>query len=191
MKIKIGLVCAIIIILQGCSAALVPYTSNPNQKLSYAYSLLNQERILPATNLGKEALKGFSEINNEFGMAESHFFLLNIYKRTAKATNQKFHVKFPDHDPKNGKAILHGKKAIKLFKKLNELTQVSKSQFALANFYLGHNEKVKGCNLYDASSESYKKGVELKPDSGFKILNPNFNTFPDMVASFKLDKCQN
>ncbi|MGR6874964.1 hypothetical protein ACU6U9_22370 [Pseudomonas sp. HK3] len=189
MKIRIGLITAALIILQGCSAALVPYTSDPDKKLSYAYSLMNQGRIHPAERLGKESLNDFTELNNEFGMAESHVFLASLYKGTANATNPKFHVKFPDHDPKNGKAILHATKAIELFTKLNKLMQVSKTQFVLANFYLGQELKEKGCNLYDASIINYNKGVALDPNTGFAINNPNFKNFPDMVAAFKLDYC--
>lgn len=190
MKFRIGLIVTILLILQGCSAALVPYTSDPDKKLSYAYSLMNQERIHPAERLGKEALNDFSELNNEFGMAESHVFLASLYKGTASATNPKFHVKFPDHDPKNGKAILHAEKAIELFEKLNELTQVSKTQFVLANFYIVQESKDEGCKLYEASLANYKKGIDINPNTGFHINNPNYKDFPEMVLDFKLGYCK-
>ena len=190
MKVRIGLFVSILIILQGCSAALVPYTSDPDKKLSYAYSLMNQDRVHPAERLGMESLKEFSELNNEFGMAESHVFLASLYKQYANASNPKFHENFPDYDPKNGKAILHANKAIGLFSKLNQLTQVSKAQFVLANFYLGQDSKNRGCKLYDASIMNYKKGIALDPNTGFAINNPNFKNFPEMVARFKLDHCK-
>jgi tetratricopeptide (TPR) repeat protein len=189
MKVSAGLVAVAIIVLQGCAAALVPYTSDPDKKLSYAYSLMNQGRIHPAERLGKESLNDFTELKDEFGMAESHVFLASLYKGTANATNPKFHVKFPDHDPKNGKVILHGTKAIELFIILNDFTQVSKTQFVLANFYLGQDLKEEGCNLYDESINNYNKGIALDPSTGFVISNPNFKNFPDMVEAFKLDHC--
>jgi tetratricopeptide (TPR) repeat protein len=189
MKIRIGIITTVLVILQGCSAALVPYTSDPDQKLSYAYSLSNQGRIHPAKRLGEEALADYSEYNNEFGMAESHVFLAGLYKANANATNPKFYVNQPDYDPKNGKAVFHANKAIELFSKLNELTSVAKTQFVLANFYLGQGSKDKGCNLYDSSLDNYEKGIAINPKSLFVINNPNFKNFPDMVSRFRLDHC--
>ena len=185
-----GLIITVLIILQGCSAALVPYTNDPDKKLSYAYSMMNQNRVHPAERLGKESLNDFSELNDEFGMAESHVFLASLYKQYANASNPKFHENFPNYNPENGKSIFHANKAIDLFSKLNQLTQVSKTQFVLANFYIGQESKEKGCNLYDQSIANYQKGIALDPNTGFAISNPNFKDFPGMVSAFKADYCK-
>jgi len=186
---KLVLISLFLIFLQGCSAALVPYTSDPNKKLSYAYSLLNQDRPFPAERLGKESLKDFTDLNDKYGMAEAHTFMASLYKQYSIVKNPRFHVSYPDFDPKNGKVFFHAHKAIDLFLELDQRTQISKVQFVLANFYLVLNNTIKGCELYDQSIVNYQKGISKDPTTGFAISD-NFRNFPEMVAAFKHDHCK-
>lgn len=63
-----------VVLLSGCGAALVPYTSDPNTKLKNSYALLSTGRAIPAEKFAKEALETFENENNFEGMAEAHVF---------------------------------------------------------------------------------------------------------------------
>ena len=189
MLVRVCLLVSVFSFLVGCSSALTPYTDNPDQKLSYAYYLMNQDRVYSAQRLGEEALEDFTALNDKFGMAESHIFLSSLYKKHANPTNLNFHSVAPDFDPKKGKAIFHAEHSIKLFSQLEHLTQVAKAEFVLANFYISTNKITQGCEFYDKSLISYDKGLALEPDSGFEINNPHYDNFPEMVKAFRADHC--
>ena len=189
MLFRLGSIISLISLLWGCAAALVPYTDNPNEKLTHAYYLMSQDRVYPAKKLGEEALEGFTEINDKFGMAESHIFLSSLCKKHTNPTNPNFHSVAPDFDPKKGKAIFHAEHSIKLFSQLKHLTQMAKAEFVLANFYITTNKITQGCELYNKSLVNYEKGLALEPESGFEINNPHYDNFTEMVKAFKADHC--
>jgi len=57
--------------LTACSAALVPYTSNPDEKVAQAKWLFEQKyRALPAEKLLSEAKEIYLKDNNKVGLAE-------------------------------------------------------------------------------------------------------------------------
>lgn len=190
MLFRMGLFISLFSLLVGCSAALVPYSDDPNKKLSQAYYLMNQDRVYPARRLGEQALEGFTELGDKFGMAEAHVFLASLYKKHAVPNNPDFHNVAPDFDPKNGKAVFHAESSIDLFSHSKHLTQVAKAEFVLANFYVTTNNQNKACPLYDKSLINYEKGIKLESESGFDINNPHYDSFPSMVKAFKQNHCQ-
>lgn len=74
-SIKNGLTVLSIMFLSGCAAMLVPYTSDPKQKLADAYQMCDTGRFLPAERFANEALQEFKASGNKTWQAEAYFFL--------------------------------------------------------------------------------------------------------------------
>ena len=66
------------ILIIGCSAALVPYTSNPEKKLGQSYTLVDLGRPIPAEKLITETLEIYTEQGDELGMAEAYHSFGNL-----------------------------------------------------------------------------------------------------------------
>ncbi len=186
-ELKILLISSLLLLLLGCAAAGVPYTNDPTQKLVYAYSLMNQGRALPAERLGKEALDSFKEANNQFGEAEAHIFLGQLYKHNSYRAFSEHFKKNGDYDPTNGKSIAHTAQAIEIYEALENHMQLAKAKFALANTYISTKPE-KSCKLYDESLREYEKGKAKNPNQDFTI-NPAYKSFEDMVSGFKSEYC--
>ncbi len=61
------------ILVAGCAAMGVPYTTDPKKKLSYAVMLYDeQQRPLPAERLIRESIDIFKSENNEKGLAQAY-----------------------------------------------------------------------------------------------------------------------
>src|SRR5437762_1713135 len=59
--------------LVGCSAAMVPYTKDPQKKLANAKDLFDfQDRPLVAERLIGEAIVTFKKTNDDIGMADAY-----------------------------------------------------------------------------------------------------------------------
>ena len=175
------------LVLFGCSAAGVPYTSDPNKKLDYAYALTHQHRGLPAEKLGKEALLSFEKKNDKYGAAEANVFLGQYYKSDLYRANASFYKRYNEYDETNGKSISYLGRAVSEFLEINNYMQASKSTFALANAY-GKSDKDKVCELYDRSLELFAKGKIHNPRETFSFSS-HFKSFEDMVFVFKGKYC--
>ena len=177
------------LVMLGCSAAGVSYTSDPMQKLADGYELMNQGRAIPAETLGKEALLSFQESGDQYGLAETHIFFGQLYKHRAYRDAAEYYTKYNEYDPTNEKSITHTRKAIDIYVVIGNYTQAEKGKFALANAYL-KNDKNMACNLYEDSIISLKKGSVENPGETF-YFNPNFASAEDMISSFKTRYCAN
>jgi len=178
---------SITLMISGCSAFGVPYTSDPYTKIDYGYTLVNQGRALPAEKLAKEALKEFHETGNTRGIAEAHVFLGQFYKSPTYRSYAPFYKKHDEYDPGNGKAISHILRAVELYKELNNYTQVAKAKFALASAYL-NNDRLKACEIFDETVMAYKKDKIENPEETFKY-NQYYGNFEALVEAFKGKFC--
>jgi tetratricopeptide (TPR) repeat protein len=177
------------LLLSGCAAALVPYTSDPYKKIEYAYSLWRDQRPQPAERLGKEALADFEKDNDIFGQAEAHHFLGNFYK-SREYKNVNF---FPSYDPTSKTSINHFEKATVLYKQEKDMWGASKAIFSMANAYSIDKNLEKSCELLNESLRTYKSAV-LTPDSRGRTHlhthNPNFKDMESMIRGFmKHENC--
>ena len=60
-------------LLGACAAVGVVASSDPNQKLKDAYSLLQENRPYPAERLMTDAIAGFKEQKDPYGLALAQF----------------------------------------------------------------------------------------------------------------------
>jgi tetratricopeptide (TPR) repeat protein len=65
--------------MMGCSAALVPMTSNPDTKIRQAYQLMDLGRVIPAKKLLDEALVIYLERNDEMNIARVYSSYGSLY----------------------------------------------------------------------------------------------------------------
>lgn len=177
----------ITIILSGCAAALVPYTSDPNTKLRNSYSLLSTGRAIPAEKFAKEALKTFETKNNLEGMAETHVFLGQFYKSQTYRRYEKFYKDKGSYDPTNGKSIHHSQLAVDIYSQIKNPTQKAKAKSVLATAYLTEDRN-KACALFDESLEAYEIGKEKTPLESFEYNN-YYGSFNGLMEAYKKEYC--
>jgi hypothetical protein len=181
---KLTVISLISILLLGCAAAGVPYTSDPMTKLDYAYQLMNTDgRGLAAEKLGLEALTDLEKSNNLYGVAEAHTFLGLFYKNKSYRDHKDFYIKHNEYDPTTGKSIKHFQLAAKAFEKDGDYWGVSKALFSMGNAYISDKITDKGCEKYSESLFIY-----LSDKNVFKGRvhphNPAFKSYDVMIQSF-------
>lgn len=177
----------VLVLLNGCAAALVPYTSEPNQKLKNSYALLSTGRAIPAEKFAKEALETFESENNFRGMAEAHVFLGQFYQSPTYRRYAKFYEKNDSYDPSNGKAIHHSQIAVDIYNQINNHTQKAKAKSILATAYLTEDLN-KACALFDESLDAYEIGRIETPLESFEYNN-YYGSFNGLIEAFKKEYC--
>ena len=182
---KLFLTAACFLILTGCLAFGVPYTSDRDKKFAYAYMLMNQGRAVPAEKLIGEALKAYQESGTELGAAEAYHTYGNFYK------NDLYHGKFKRYFESAGtydgtyeRSLENFQKVLELYAKYNDYPGVTKSSFGLANVYGIQDKKQKACETYDLSLTSWDQAKRENPDAKLLILT-RFSNVPDMIDAFK------
>ncbi len=76
-------------LILGCAAAGVPYTSDPDKKISYAYQLMSTNRYIPAKKLLDEAVEIYEKNKDIKGQVEANFAYGNYYKQVSDWTSAK------------------------------------------------------------------------------------------------------
>jgi tetratricopeptide (TPR) repeat protein len=174
MKKTVTLFILTFFVLMGCSAMLVPYTSDPSKKLDYAYSLIDTDRPLPAENLIDEALDIYQKKGDELGMAEAYHTYGNLYKTDVYYT-------FPRTSERRVKtkeeAVGYFQKALDLYKKNNDFIGAAKCQFGMGQVYWVVGKNAEACSVLDDSLVSYNKAKELDPSAKmpFRANAPEFS----------------
>tara|TARA_R110002167_G_scaffold26214_4_gene90407 strand:+ start:673 stop:1695 length:1023 start_codon:yes stop_codon:yes gene_type:complete len=184
---KILLLSVIVAFLNGCAAALVPYTSDPNQKLKNSYALLSTGRAIPAEKFAKEALETFKSENNFKGMAEAHVFLGQFYQSPTYRRYAKFYKNHDSYDSTNGKSIHHSQLAVDIYSQIKNHTQKAKAISVLATAYITEN-RVKTCALFDQSIDAYEIGKVETPLESFEYNN-YYESFNGLIEAFKEEYC--
>ena len=148
---NIILISLISAVLVGCSSFGVPSTSDPAQKLSYAFQLMGMQRAIPAERLAKEALDIYTMNGNVSGQSEAHFVLGVLYK-----SNQG-HEKISGSNSYD-KTIAHLSKAKSGYFSINEKIQASKATFEMAQAYRGKDDNIRYCALFHEALALYSSG---------------------------------
>lgn len=190
MSIKVGLTVCLSILILGCAAAGVPYTSDPTEKLNNAYYLMNSEgRALPAEKLGLEALADFKAANDIYGEAEAEHFLGTFYKSRVYRSYSDFYIKHNEYDPTAQKSISHFDNAIQAFERDGDYWGVSKSTFAMGNAYATDNDYENACRKYQEALDIYKsdKNIFMGRVHPHKT---SYESYEAMINAFIKGKCK-
>lgn len=192
MNLKSISIYTIIVTLLGCSAAGVPYTSNPYKKISYSHQLMHIEgRGIAAEKLGLEALKEFEKRNDPMGLAESHFFLGQYYKNPSYRLHKNFYEKYREYDPTAEKSISHFRVAKSNYLKAGDYWGASKALFGMANAYATNSDYKSACDKYDESLEMYRSDKNKSKEMGIRHpFNQNFTKYDKMIEAFKDQNCK-
>jgi tetratricopeptide (TPR) repeat protein len=152
----------LLIVLAGCSAALVPYTSDPSKKLDQAYALMDAGRPLPAENLIDDALAIYQKEANELGMAEAYHTYANLYMSDIYYT-------FPRVSERRVKtkaqAVDYFQKALVLYEKHNDYIGATKCLYGMGHVYEMVGNRTDACKSYSESLATYNKAVERDPSA--------------------------
>ncbi len=173
-----------LVLIAGCSAALVPYTSDPGKKIDQAYALTSEGRAIPAERLGKEALAEFERKQNVFGQAEAHHFLGAFYKSAAYREYKKYFSEYAGaYDPTQKTSRIHFEKAAMLFRQDGDLWGESKSLFEVANTYQVDGDSNTACMFYNRALRSYESKENVFKGR-IHTQNPNFKDMAEMIRAF-------
>lgn len=177
---------AMVLILFGCAAAGIPFTSDPKKKLQQSEQLLGLNRPIPAQKLIHEALDEYKKNNDEIGMAYSYQALGIFYQSQSYHQNKEFFEKFNEYDPTYEKSIENLKQAIKLFDKNSEYFSASNAAWNLAGSYQQQRNKEEACNAFDMSLDYHNQGKEIDPEKAASASLPKgFSSMKDVVNTFK------
>ncbi len=183
---KQALSVTVVLVLTGCAAFGIPATSDPNQKLRYAYALMDQCRPIPAERLIGEALGLYKEKGDEIGMAEAYHSFGNLYKFNCyhQKHEKSLLATVGSHEKAYELSKQNFEKAAQLYKKHDDFIGISKSYFGIGNVYGIQGNKSKECAFYDESLKYYYQAQTENLKASANILT-NFKDFPEMVEKFK------
>lgn len=174
--------------LVGCLAAGVPYTSDPYNKLGYAYVMLDECRPHAAKRFIDEVFQKFSNEGNEIGMAEAYHSYGGFYKVFSEnPTYSKCLTGYLGSyaDPGGAKSLSYYQKAVELYEKNNNHLGVSKCYFGIGNLYHRRDNQL-ACSYYDKCIEEFEKARRLDPAVKFPIRS-NYRDVYHIVDEFKKD----
>ena len=172
--------------LAGCAAALVPYTSDPKQKISDAYWLFDQkQRALPAQKLILEAIEIYKKNNDKSGLAQAYVayavflrsYAVNRYSEHYKETGfNGGNITFKD---RFDASIEYLEKSSAIYEEKQEYDNLTNTYLHMGFTYLANNNIPKVCDMYMKSLDMNKLFMDKNPDV---ILNlGGFKTYKDYI----------
>jgi tetratricopeptide (TPR) repeat protein len=174
--------------LIGCSAAMVPYTSDPERKLGWANVLLDeQNRPLPAERFIREAIAIYQSKNDEIGLGHAYRGYAYFYRSSSVTRWETFYREkgFGDKDVSFGqrfdKSIEYYFKARDIFSKANEFDILSSIDIGIAWASEAKGNLEMACKYLNSSLANNKQHMSTHPDT--KVLMGNFKSYSDLIAS--------
>ena len=190
-KVLILILC---ILISGCAAMGVPYTSNPDTKLQYAASLLEDwgplHRPLPAEPLIWEAIEIYKKKGNELGLAEGYkiyaFFLYSEAVENWEKHYRKsgFMDKTATFDNRRQKALEYYEMAKNIYIKNNKYDRATGIYFVIGTMHLYEKRKEEACDAYNKSWESHLRFREDDPEATVKMPS-GFANFEEYMEAVK------
>jgi tetratricopeptide (TPR) repeat protein len=166
-------------VLSGCSAFGVPYTSDPNQKLAYAFQLINESRPLPAERLIFEALETFKANGDKRGMAEA-YRLYGALLRSFFYSWRGFYDKTVTLDNRYAKSIEYFEKAKEIYAENKDNANLTNIYLNMAITYELMNNKKAACTAFDHSLESNREYLKDNPSAKVNIPT-GYKAYPEFV----------
>jgi hypothetical protein len=179
-----------IVLLAGCSAALVPYTSDPKKKIDYAYWLfVEKDRAIPAERLLHEAMLTYKENKDESGLAEANeaygVFLRSyaLAKYEVRFREKGFLEKNVTFDNRLEMSLEYLKKAKMYYESVGALDALSNVCIHIGITYLFAGNKSDGCGVLDASKKINSRFVEQNPEA--EVIVDGVDSFDVYVDGLK------
>lgn len=195
MALRHTIIILTFITLAGCAAALVPYTSDPNQKLSDAYWLFDtKQRALPAQKLILESIEIFKEENNQSGLAKAYVayavflrsYAVDRYAEHYKETGFK-NGNIPFNNRYNA-SIEYLEKSVSIYQEKQEFDNLTNTYLHMGFTFLTDNNVSKGCEMFVKSLDMNKIFVKNNPDAQLNL--GGFNSYQEYIGhKMKLANC--
>ncbi len=181
--------------LTGCAAALVPYSSNPKQKIADAYWLFDEKyRALPAERLLHEAITIYQKKNDNAGLAEAYkayavFLRSYSVERYSKRYIERGFIE-PSVTYKNRfiKSIEFLDKSEKYYASQNQFGKLTNNYLHKGYTYSAGGMDKEACSSFKKSLDANHAMMKQKPDA--KLALAGFKTYDDFIDDLnKRAKC--
>jgi tetratricopeptide (TPR) repeat protein len=170
--------------LLGCTAIGIPVTSDPGEKLHYAYQLMNRGRFIPAQGLIQESLDIYRQQGNDLGEAEAYHAFGNLYKHRGYIDGYvQPHTRFGTVSEAYGKSIDNFTRGKILFEKHDDYAGATRCLVGIGNGYSLLGEKAKACESYAAALRSFDLARQRNPSVRLPILT-GFPDAPTLINAF-------
>lgn len=169
----------------GCSAALVPASSNPDTKLTQAKDLMSLERAIPAERLVREAIDIYKEQNNVKGLANAYaqyglMLISPVYRKY-----EKFWRDGGSYDPTPKTAINYLEQSLLLYGQADDPEGQRFASFQLGRLFQMDGENKKACHAYDQSTQYHQIALNRFPQNKYYIA-PGTKSWEDMISKLKV-----
>lgn len=176
--------------LTACSAALVPYTSNPDEKISQARWLFEQKnRALPAERLLNEAKEIYLKNNNKVGLAEFNriygLFLSSdsVDKYKLRYIEKGFIEPDVTYENRYVKSIEYFEKTAGFYIEIDRHDLLSNIYQNMAFTYLMDGNVKTSCSMFDKSIAENKIYTKQKPEAVIKV--EGYSSFIAYISEMK------
>jgi len=175
-----------ILILGGCAAVGVPYTSDPNEKLYWTNQLLMMGRALPAERLIVEAVEICQKNNDTECLGNAYsmygfFFTSGAVERYSKKYKEDgFRDKKATYNERYNRSKEYYEKAITEFSKTNKYDLLTNTYVLMADTYHALRDKAAECKAYKTSVIYNKKNFEANPTTNI-YLPKGYSTFEEYI----------
>jgi len=181
----------------GCSAAMVPYTKDPQKKLANAKDLFDfQDRPLPAERLLVEAITSFKKSKDDVGLADAYrlygfFFQSEAVERWEHVyRRQGFLDKTATFEGRKNKALQYFEEARALYSEHHVYDRMTNVDLNLGFAYERNRQWPEACKEFDRAREDYNKNVQDHPNSK-PTVPEGFSNFHEFIIAQKVRaKCE-
>jgi hypothetical protein len=170
--------------LLGCTAIGIPVTSDPGEKLHYAYQLMNRGRFIPAEWLTQESLDIYRQQGNELGMAEAYHTFGNLYKNSGYIEGYvRPRTRFGTVTEAYGKSIDNFTRGKILFEKHDDYAGATRCFVGIGNGYALLGGKATACESYAEALRSFGMARQRDPSVRLPILT-GYPDAPALINAF-------
>lgn len=157
MHLKLNLAALLsLAFLVGCTAAGVPATNNPQEKIAYAQQLKDMGRPIPAQKLLLESLSIYEKSNDFSGLGSTYLALGNLYKSNSYQSNAEIFKKWNEYKSYKDSASFFERSA-ENFLKDGDFLMTGMAKTGVGDAYSLANEVESQCKAYAEAEELSKK----------------------------------
>lgn len=176
MYLKLNLVMLLaFIFLVGCTAAGVPTTDNPKEKIAYAQQLKDMGRPIPAQKLLLESLSIYEKNNDFNGLGSTYLALGNLYKSNSYQSNAEIFKKWNEYKSYRDSAYYFEHSA-ENFLKAEDFLMAGMAKTGVGDAYSLANEMESQCKAYAEAEELSKKAT-----ANVELLTNRIQAFKNSV----------
>lgn len=175
--------------LTGCSAALVPSTSKPRQKIEQAYELISAGRAIPAEKLALEALDMYLKESNFIGAGNAETVLGVLYASSAYHAAEAHYRELGTFDPTSDKSKQSFRKAVDLYKKGGEYWGAANALIGIGDAFSKQGDDTNACLSYREALQTYLDPNAVFTGTAF-TWNPKYPSYQAMLEAIIQNTCK-